>query len=187
MAKKKIKRAKKNKPPATLKQKIVGTCFVISAVVFLPSSMLLCVGLAPTFVASFIVRKNRRSKAVTVGSMNLVGCTPFLLDLWTKGHTIEKAMSMITNPMVIIVMYAAAGFGYILYWSTVSVVSGIMYQKAIKETGTLRKAQEDLVKRWGKEVTGEHKLNEFGFPVEDDLAKEAEKKKKRKKKKKQPV
>ncbi|MEM7679476.1 MAG: hypothetical protein AAF182_00525 [Pseudomonadota bacterium] len=172
---------KKEKEPKTLKQKIMVGFVIISAVVFLPSTMLLIVGMAPTFVATFIVRKNRRSKAVTIGSMNLAGCIPALLHLWTKGHTIEKSFDMMSNPMVVVIMYIAAAFGYILYWSIVTVVSGVMYQKAVKETDTLRKAQEDLIKRWGLEVTGEVKLNEFGFPLEGELERAKKERAKREK------
>ena len=164
---------------STTSQKITAGFFIVGTIVFLPSSLLLAVGLVPTFVSVFIVRRNKRSKAFTIGSINLAGCVPFLLDLWTKGNTIEKSMDLFTNPFVIVVMYGAAAFGYALYWAVVSIVSGIMYKKAVKETKVLRERQVELVERWGLEVTGELKLNEFGFPAPGELERHEQEKKKR--------
>ena len=152
-----------------LKQKMFWAFFLVTALIVLPSTLLLAIGMAPTFVAFFIVQRNKRSKAVTIGAMNIAGCMPFLLDLWSKGHTLERSTTLITDPFVVVVIYAGAAFGYALYWFVVSTLSSLTYTKTIKDTETLKKRQEDLIERWGEEVSGELQLNEFGFPSEEEL------------------
>lgn len=120
----------------------------------------------PTLVATFIVKKNKGTKSATVGAMNIAGCTPFFLELWHEGHTIEKALEILTAPATITVMYTAATVGYILYWTMLGLVTGILYQKGVQDRANILKMQKDLVDRWGREVTGEVKLNEYGFPIE---------------------
>lgn len=145
---------------------------LLAAIVFLPTTMLILFGMLPTVVAVVIDRQGG-TRAITVGSMNLAGCFPFLLDLWTKSHTNEYAVSLITDPRTIIVIYAAAAIGYLIDWALSGIVATIMMQRATLRLAAIRKRQEQMVVRWGKEVTGEVVLDPEGFPVEEDGQKTA--------------
>lgn len=139
---------------------------LLAAVLFMPTTILLVVGMLPTVVAALIDRKGG-ARAITVGSLNLCGCIPFLMDLWTKGHTRELAVDLITEPLTIIVMYAAAGIGYMIDWALSGIVATIMVQRSGARLETIRKRQEELVARWGREVTGELPLDAEGFPIDE--------------------
>lgn len=139
---------------------------IVCSAVFLPTAFILFIGLLPTFVAFFVDRSKKKSKAVTVGAMNLAGCMPFLMDLWTTDHTLDKAFSIILDPMAIIVIYAAAGVGYLIDWSMSVVVANFLYERGQARRKAIEKRQADLIERWGKEVTGTMPLDEQGFPVE---------------------
>lgn len=157
------------KPKKSFGERLTSAFFIVSAAAFLPSTMLLMAGMVPTMVALYVVGKNKRSKAFTVGSMNLAGCMPFLMDLWTRGHTIEKALEMLLNPLALVIMYSAAVVGYILYWIVVSVVSNVMHKKAVHDMKVLVDRQDNLVERWGIEVTGEVRLNDKGFAEDGEI------------------
>jgi len=98
--------------------------------------------------------------------MNLAGCSPFLLDLWMKGHNFEKSFSILSDPMAVVVMYAAAAVGYLIDWAMVGLIENILYQKGLARQKSIKKTQGDLIERWGPEVTGDVALDEYGFAVE---------------------
>ncbi|MGB4106511.1 MAG: hypothetical protein WBK55_01790 [Alphaproteobacteria bacterium] len=139
---------------------------VIMAAVFLPSSVLLAVGMMPTFVALFTDTRRARTKVVTVGALNLAGCVPFLFKLWGDGHEFDNAVRIVSDPQAIIVMYAAAGAGYMIDWSMSAAVAAILYQRGLARQEAIRKRQEELTLRWGPEVTGQMPLDEYGFAIQ---------------------
>jgi len=129
--------------------------FLICAILFYQTSLVFIIGMLPTFVAAFIDRSGKGTLAITVGSMNLAGCTPFLLRLWTEGHSLALAKSMIFDPRTIIVMYSAAGIGYLINWSVSNAVHALTVKRMRHRIGEISKIQTELITRWGREVTGE--------------------------------
>lgn len=162
-AKKRGGQKKKN----SFKKQLFLVLGLIMAGVFSASTVLLVVGMLPTFVAGFVDRSKKKNKAFTVGSMNLAGCTPFLLELWSQGHTMDKAVMIISDPTAIVVIYAAAAVGYLIDWAMTGLVSTILYDRGKARQRAIEKKQKELIERWGKEITGTMKLDEHGFAIED--------------------
>lgn len=138
---------------------------LIVSAVFLPTAVLVFVSLMPMFVAFFVDQTRRKLKTVTVGAMNMAGCMPFLMELWTTDHTLEKAFAIIFDPMAIIVIYAAAGVGYLIDWTMTSLVASMVYQHALSRKKAIEERQTQLVERWGAEVNGTVPLDQEGFPL----------------------
>jgi hypothetical protein len=160
---------KKSVSKTSFKAQIFLICSVITAAIFLPSTALLFIGMMPTIAAGFVDRSKRKTKAVTVGAMNMAGCAPFLLELWYEGHSFEKSVAIFTDPMAIVVMYSAAGVGYLIDWSVAGIVASILFQKGLARQKAIRARQQELVERWGREVSGELPLDQQGFPVENPV------------------
>lgn len=139
----------------------------ITAVVFMPTTILLFIGMLPTLVAGLVDRTGKGTKALTVGSMNLAGCAPFLFDLWKRGQTADNALMIITDPRTIIVVYCAAGIGYLIDWAMSGIVATIMIQRSGFRLKEIKNRQATLVERWGPEVTGNMPLDAEGFPLDD--------------------
>lgn len=137
----------------------------LSAIAAVPTTVMLFFGLLPTAVAVFIDRTREGTRALCVGAMNIAGCSPFIFQLWTGGHTVENAVSIITDPRTIIVMYSAAGVGYIIDWTISGLVGGVMVQRAQAKRQQNIKIQKSMVERWGREVTGEIPVDSQGFPI----------------------
>ena len=138
---------------------------LIMAVVFLPSTFLLSISMLPTYVAALVDKGKRRTKAVTVGAMNLAGTLPFLLELWMQGHNFDKAFSITMDASAIVVIYSAAAVGYVIDWVMTGVVSKFLLQRGKSRIKGIEKRQEELVERWGKEVTGDVAVDQYGFPL----------------------
>lgn len=164
------KKGAKNKKNlwSRLKIQVFLVGFLVLSAVFLPTAVLLFISLLPMFVAFFVDPTRKKLKAVTVGAMNMAGCMPFLMELWTTDHTLEKAFNIIFDPMAIIVIYAAAGVGYLIDWTMTSLVANIVYQQALLRKKAIEERQAQLVERWGLEVNGTIPLDSEGFPLSGD-------------------
>lgn len=146
--------------------------FMLMGAVFLPTAFLLFVGLLPMIVAFFVDPNPSKIKAVTVGAMNIAGCVPFLFELWLSEHTLEQAVSIISDPFAIIVMYSAAAIGYLIDWIMTIAVANVLYQRGLARKKLIEETQAELIKRWGMEVSGTIPLDHQGFPLEDPATKE---------------
>ena len=140
--------------------------FLLTAVVFLPTTVLLFIGMLPTIVARLVDRSRSRTKVFTVGFLNFAGCFPFWFKLVEQGHEFEDVLKILSAPTTIIIMYVAAGIGYLVEWAVTNLVAGLMVQRGKKRLEDLEKYQEALVTKWGPEVTGEMPLDQSGFPIE---------------------
>ena len=61
--------------------------------------------------------------------MNFSGCFFYLMNVWNTSHPMDVAMSYLSDPMTIVVIYSAAGLGYIINYVTTVVVSSVLRQK----------------------------------------------------------
>lgn len=163
------KKQKSKKKGKSWSSQILLVFALLTMVIFMPTTILLLFGMLPTVVAAVVDRKGG-TRAITVGSMNLAGCIPFLLDLWTSGHTAANAVSLITNPSTIVVMYAAAAIGYMIDWALSGIIATIMIQRTTARLEAIRKRQDELIERWGPEVTGDIPVDPDGFPLDDGEA-----------------
>ncbi len=139
---------------------------LMTAIVFLPTTFLLIFALLPTTVAAFVDRSKRKTKAMTVGAMNLAGAAPFVLELWMHGNKFDKAVDIIIDPKAIIVIYAAAAVGYLIDWSMTGIIANVLVQRGHQRKKDIIKRQKELISRWGEEVTGDVMLDEHGFRLE---------------------
>ncbi len=147
---------------------LLMTIFAVVGVVFMASAIIVLIGLMPTFVAFFVDRSKRKTKAITVGAMNVAGLTPFLIELWMTDHSMDKALTIIFDPMAIIVIYSAAGVGYIIDWAVTLTVANFMYQRGVSRKKSIEERQKELIERWGKEVSGQVQLDHEGFPISEE-------------------
>ncbi len=176
-AKKKIDKSEKEKKSKIISQNdvkkavrkknsIIKIFALLMAVVFMSSTLLLLIGGLPTLVAFLVDRSERKTKALTVGAMNLAGCFPFLLEMWTQDRSISFALGLLSNPINIVIMYFAAAVGYLLEWAMSGAVASILYQRGGVRKKEIIKRQERLVERWGIEVTGKYMLDQDGFALD---------------------
>lgn len=164
--KKKVTKSKKNKK-AGLGGIILGIAAFMTAAMNMPTTILLIWGMIPTVVIAAFSRKKDRTRAITVGSLNLAGCTPFLLHLWSIGGTIEDSVIIATDPRFMIVVWGAAGLGYMVDWALSGIVATVLVERAKSRVEAIHKEQDELVERWGREVKGDMPLDAFGFPIDN--------------------
>jgi len=167
---KKTKKVKKNKKVKSKGSRgltvwIFIFAAILMSIVFLASTILLFVGMLPTLIAAVVVSKNHKNKALTIGAMNFAGCFAYLLSIWQSNDRMGTVLEILSNPMTVVIMYGAAGIGYIINWGVTNFVRQMMYSGAERKIKNIEKEKLNLIERWGKKVKGEIVLDINGFPV----------------------
>jgi hypothetical protein len=124
------------------------------AVMFLPSMMLLVVGMTPTLAAMLTDRRREKYATLCVGCMNFTGVLPFLVELWTTDHSYDQAFQMIGDPFTWLVMFGAAAIGWAIYFVAPGIVGMFIAMRADQRVERLRRRQRDLIEEWGPGVAG---------------------------------
>jgi len=152
------------------KKLLLGCLIALAAILFLPTTMIIIFGMMPTFASFVIDRTISKNRTICVGFMNFAGCFPFLLDLWTKfgERNMENALFIITDTKTIIVMYLLAAGGYAIDLAVTGVTASIIVQQSESRLKAIRKQQAEMIDQWGDKVTGKYRLDDFGFPIEDN-------------------
>lgn len=155
---------KKKKKSFGWKGQILLIVAMLLCVLFSAVAVIMVIGMIPTIVASIVDRSEGRMRAMAIGAINFAGCAPFMIEVFKKGNNMETAITYITQPRTIVVMYFAAAMGYLIDWAMTGIVSSIMVQRTKGRLRDIQKLQKELTDQWGPEVTGTIPLDEFGFP-----------------------
>lgn len=146
---------RRRKASGSIGQQLALMVFCIGLLaIALPTALLLAFALLPLCCAFITDRSAGRSATICVGSLNFAGTWPFLLLLWTHGHTVTNAMEIMLDPYSWLVIYCAAAVGWLLYLSFPSLVSASMSLFAGHRLAQLRQQQKHLIAEWGNEVSG---------------------------------
>lgn len=169
MAKKKTNKKSKVSKKARIDFKVlfVFLLIIIGSMLYLPLAILFIVGMLPTFVAYLTDKRPGKNKTFTIGALNFSGCFYCLIYIANHSHPMEAAISYLSNPMTIVVIYSAAGLGYIINYVATIIVSSILRQKSLMRLEKLEETKRKLEERWGKKVNGERPLDGQGFLLEN--------------------
>lgn len=154
-----------NRPKITLKLRLFMVITILLAAAFLPVAIVLFMGMLPTFASLLSDSSRDKTRTLTVGLLNFVGCFPFLMMAAIEYRTIDGAFALLTDPLNLCIMYAGATAGYFLDWTMAGISNIVMTTRAKQRQESISKRQEDLVRRWGREVTGDIPLDPEGFPL----------------------
>ena len=152
----KADRAKQQQPaPTRSKQSFLVWGSIIFGLLFLvalPTMTLLLIGMLPTIVAYIIDRTQQKHTAFCVGGMNFLGVYYPLMQLWTGEHPITEVADLMPDLIDFLMIYGAAGFGWLLFTSIPPVVAAFLTVMAQRRVATLRATQRHLIEEWGDNV-----------------------------------
>lgn len=170
----KAKKKKNNKKRIGFKAFMVFFFAILVAIVFTPTSLILLIGMLPTFVAYLVDRSLEKNKTFTIGAMNFAGCFPYLLGLWTGENTLRVSLDYLENPETIIVIYSIAAMGYAINWAVTLFIATILRKRSAIRIDRIEKDKEKLKERWGEKVNGKYELDAHGFPIQATIEDEIE-------------
>jgi hypothetical protein len=129
----------------------------VLAVTALPLCILVLSGLVPTLLATVLDRYRAKYFTRSVGFMNLAGLTPLIVQLWTHGLTMDAVTDILSRPINWLMMYGAAGIGWMLFLGMPSLARVFVDIRADQLQRDLKARAAHLVEEWGEEVTGKAK------------------------------
>lgn len=122
---------------------------VILIIVSLPSVMVILFALLPTFVAFIVDRTPEKNAVFCVGSLNLCGVLPYLIELWTGDNSMNAAILILTDVFSLAVIYGASAFGWMIFQSLPPIIATFITVLAQSRVSSLRSAQRKLTDEWG--------------------------------------
>ena len=115
----------------------------------LPTMMVLAIGMAPTLAAFIGDRTPGRYLTKCVAGMNFAGVIPSLYMLWITGHDLATANKIVTDAFTWLIMYSAAGIGWLLFLGLPGAVAMFRALNAQRRIYVLREQQKELINEWG--------------------------------------
>lgn len=131
---------------------MIAVGMVVLLFAALPTAMLLAVGLVPTIVALIVDVTPGRFLARCVGGMNVAGVVPFVHKLWLSGHTMAQSFAILTDVYTWLVIYSAAGIGWLLFLGLPGAVAIFRQLNAKRRIYALREQQRALLAEWGDSI-----------------------------------
>lgn len=122
-------------------------------VLALPTAMVLFVGFLPSLAAWAADETKAHYSSRTVVGVNFAGVAPFILTLWSGQNDIAAAGRLITDPYTLLVMFSAAGIGWLMFLGFPGIVSGVCTINATRRIAQLKEHQEALIEEWGAAIT----------------------------------
>jgi len=141
---------------------LVLILFGLSAPFMMPTWTLVLIGMLPTFVALITDYDPQKSSTGAVGSMNFAGLTPFILDLWMKGQTMENAMHILRQSSSWLIILGAAAVGQMIVFAVPQAMTSLTFAHAESRLKILKKNLEQLQASWGPEVATTKPLDKIG-------------------------
>ena len=130
---------------------IVAPMVVIA---FFPFILLLLIGMAPSVVAYVIDKRPRKVTFRAIAYLNFAGCMPYLFKLASGQSTITNALSLVSDPAALAIMYSAAACGWTLNFLMSPIMAAYLAVQHEAKGRSIRNRQDELMKEWGSEVKG---------------------------------
>ena len=131
---------------------LIGILFLVGMFAT-PSAMLVLFGLVPSYAAWILDRDRNKLMAITVASLNIAALTPLLIKLWSGGHSLSLARSLLASPLSWIFILASAGIGWILAQAIPAIIVVVISSRNKLKLEKIRARQKQLVEEWGNSIT----------------------------------
>ena len=136
----------------TRKPIFIATLGLVVLFAALPTALVLVVGFAPTLGARIGDTGPGKYLTKCVAWMNLAGVAPFLFDLWARGHEMVTAIAIISDMFAWLLMYSAAGMGWLMFLGLPGAVAMFRSLNAKRRIYFLRERQKELINEWGEVI-----------------------------------
>ncbi len=117
-----------------------------------PTALIVFFGMMPAIVSFLVDRTPQKYGPLSVTGMNFCGVFPVLLKLWTGEHSFSAAFDLLVDPMMLLLMYGAAAFGWMLFLVIPPVITSFIAVVTERRVVYLRNVQKNIVDEWGEEV-----------------------------------
>ena len=106
----------------------------------------------PSITAYLVDQTPRRVLSLTVAPLNFSGVVPFLMQLWFSPNPMAVMDQLITRPWVWMVMYMAAGAGWLLHFGMPLIVTLFLERSLENRKSKYIAIQKELKAEWGDDI-----------------------------------
>ena len=157
MAKKKTRSTKtraRGKKGLGWQGRFVAICILVGMLGVMPSTIMFTLGILPTLVAIYVDKDPKKMSGFSIGTLNIAPIIAYIILLWEKGHNMDNAMVLLTNPTTLMVIYFCAWMGWLVHFIVPPLVAEIVKKNAQARLKKIKQEQAKIVKAWGDEVRG---------------------------------
>ncbi len=129
---------------------LIGGAFML---ISLPTVMLVFFGLLPSIVAWIVDRTEKKYATACVFGLNFSGLFPFLMEIWFEDHSLDAATRIMTDVFDLMIIYGAAGFGWMLYMALPPFVTTFLSVMSEHRLTVLKENQANIIEEWGEGVS----------------------------------
>ena len=130
----------------------LATLLVLASPFIFPTIILVLIGLVPTLVELFTDDDPNHASTAAVGALNFAGLSPFLIDLWLKGQTIDSAFHIMGESSFWLFGLGAAGIGKLIVFAVPQAMMLLTFSSYEIRLKGLRQNLEQLKTTWGPDV-----------------------------------
>lgn len=130
----------------------IMVCVGLMAPFMFPTVVLFTIGISPTIFAFFIDKDRQHSSATAIGAMNCAGVTPFIIDLWIRGHTMGTVFHILGESGTWLIILGSAAIGQLIVSVIPQAMATITLAHAEARVKTLKQNLELLQNSWGPDV-----------------------------------
>ena len=109
--------------------------------------------MVPSIIALVVDRSPRKYGALTIAALNFAGVLPYLVKLWAKSQSLENALNIVVDVFALMVMYGAAGFGWMIFMTIPTFVASIFMVVSQRRVALLRENQRKILEEWGESIS----------------------------------
>ena len=118
------------------------------------SVVILVFGILPGMIALIVDYDPRQYLAKIVMSFNAVGVFPYIIQILNSSVANVTAMKLITSPKTWLVIYSAAGVGWVIYSIFPQIAMMLMPFYNQSRIDALNKEMNELSEDWGEGIRG---------------------------------
>jgi hypothetical protein len=127
---------------------------LLIGLVFLPSAVVVGVGMLPTLVARVVDSSPGKRLSITVGGFNLLGSLYFLNAIWAAGQGMGDIRPTLSDSLGWLSALTGAGVGWVVFGGMPIIIAKIAETQTALRMRHVLKEQDRLVEEWGEPVRG---------------------------------
>ena len=142
----------KIKRKAALSVKLSIFMLLVCALIFASSTLVFAVCMLPTLVAAVIDKSPQKTLWLTIGAVNLAGTVPAWFALWDQGAHLNDAITVLSNPSVLLIAFASAAGGWVIHMNVTPLVAALIIRRNEGRVKDIEKRQKELIRKWGEDI-----------------------------------
>ncbi|WP_374651795.1 hypothetical protein [Dongia sp.] len=135
---------------------------LLIGLVFLPTAIVVGIGMIPTLVARVVDTSQGKRLSITVGGFNLIGCLYFVNRIWAAGQGMGDIQPTLADSFGWLYALLGAGIGWVVFGFMPSIIGKIAQTQTALRVRSLTKDQDRLVEDWGEAVRGIYAVRPVG-------------------------